>query len=288
MTESPSIDLASLFKAAAQVISEHKEDINALDGYNGNHGDNTLQNVQMVMDTLTEHQADPPDQALRLAGAKLSENGHGGTSQYYSRGLLQAADKLSGKTDLKASDGISLIQSLLGALPAQGYPKPEESTPSVLDLFAGMAGGGAQAQPAQVQQPQAQPGQMGGLLDLLTGLAGAQGPSAPQAQPQPGQMGDLVSLLTGLTGAQGAQAHPAQPVPQAQDGPDMGDVLGKLLPAGLAYLQAKQAGADPSQAAQAALLATIMGTKPQQAQTPRQGAGAALAQGMLQAILGRR
>jgi hypothetical protein len=68
----------------------------------------------------------------------------------------------------------------------------------------------------------------------------------------------------------------------------MDDVLARLLPAGMAYVQAKQAGADPAQAMQAALISGVLGTQPAQAQTPRQGAGAVLAQGMLKALLGRR
>ena len=283
MTESQeSIDLVSLFEAAAQAIAAQKDQINALDGLNGNHGDNMVRNVRIMTDAVRAHKADPPDEALRFAGAKLSEQGQGGTSQFYSRGLFQAADQFAGKTELKAPDGISLIQSLLGAIPAQGYPKPEETAPSVLDLFMGMAGGAAQAQADPAQQPQQQ--SAGGLLEMLTGLAGG---TAPQPQPQAPQAGGLLEMLTGLAGAGAAQPQP-QPVQPEQGGLDMGDILGKLLPAGLAYLQAKQSGADSSQAVQAALVSAVLGVQPGQAQTPRQGAGAALAQGMLKALLGRR
>lgn len=283
MTESQeSIDLVSLFESAAQAIAAQKDQINALDGLNGNHGDNMVRNVRIITDAVRAHKADPPDEALRFAGAKLSEQGQGGTSQFYSRGLFQAADQFAGKTELKAPDGISLIQSLLGAIPAQGYPKPQETAPSVLDLFMGMAGGAAQAQAAPAQQPQQQ--SAGGLLEMLTGLAGG---TAPQPQPQAPQAGGLLEMLTGLAGGGAAQPQP-QPVQPEQEGLDMGDILGKLLPAGLAYLQAKQSGADSSQAVQAALVSAVLGVQPGQAQTPRQGAGAALAQGMLKALLGRR
>ena len=251
-----------------------------------------------MTDAVRAHKSDPPAEALRSAGAALAKQGQGGTSQYYSRGLLQAADEFSGKTELKASDGISLIQSLLGAIPAQGYPQAQESTPSVLDLFMNasqaqatspqqpsgglleMLTGMAGATPAQAQ-PQAAQG--GGLLEMLTGLAGA---GAAQAQPQASQGGGIMDLLSGLTGAQ--QTQPTQAASSEQGGLDMGDILGKLLPAGLAYLSAKQSGANSSQAMQAALVSGILGIRPGQAQTPRQGAGAALAQGMLKALLGRR
>ncbi len=302
MTETQdSIDLVGLFEAAAQAVAAQKDGINALDGYNGNHGDNMVQNVRLITDAVRAHKSDPPDEALRYAGAKLREQGQGGTSQFYSRGLLQAADQFAGKTELKAADGISLIQSLLGAIPAQGYPQPEESTPSVLDLFMNMGGAAAGTQPAPTQQQSggglleiltglggagaAQPQQAGGRLEMRTGWGGA---GAAQQQAQPQQAGGLLEMLTDLGGAGTPQPQaPAQPAQPEEGELDLGGLLGKLLPAGLAYLQAKQSGADSSQAMQTALVSAVLGIQPSQAQTPRQGAGAALAQGMLKALLGR-
>lgn len=308
------IDLVSLFEAAAQAVAEKKDDINALDGYNGNHGDNMVENVRLMADAVREHKADSPDEALRSAAIKLQEQGQGGTSQYYSRGLLQAAQQFTGKPALNTSDGLSLIQSLLGALPAQGHPQTEEAAPSVLDLFLGGSGPGGQAQAAPPAQAQAPAQSGGGLLEMLTGLAGGAAVQQQQEQqPQPSPVGGLLEMLTGLgdqgtsqqqqqqpaggglidmlTGLAGGAAQPQAQTPAAQtqdDGLDVGDVLAKLLPAGLSYLQAKQAGATSAQAMQAALISAVLGTNPAQAQTPRQGAGAALAQGMLKALLGRR
>jgi len=288
------IDLASLFETAAEALSSQKEAINALDDFNGNHGDNMAENVRIIANTIRAHEADPPDEALRAASAQLSQAGHGGTSQYYTRGLLDAADKLSGKAKLDTSDGLNLIQSLLGAVPAQGYPEQGQSAPSVLDLLMGMGGGTQQPAPA----PQPQGGQLAGLLDMVMGSGGGaqQAAPAPEPQPQSGQLGGLLDMVMGLTGAGATpQAPSPQNVPtakptEAEAGTDRGDLSGlldRLLPAGMAYLQAKQAGADTAQAAQAALIGAVMGVQPATAQTPRQGAGAALAQGMLKALLGR-
>ncbi len=302
MTETQdSIDLVGLFEAAAQAVAAQKDGINALDGYNGNHGDNMVQNVRLITDAVRAHKSDPPDEALRYAGAKLREQGQGGTSQFYSRGLLQAADQFAGKTELKAADGISLIQSLLGAIPAQGYPQPEESTPSVLDLFMNMGGAAAGTQPAPTQQQSG-----GGLLEMLTGLGGA-GAAQPRLSAAGGRPArDADGLGWGRSGSAassapagrrasgdahrpGRRGHSATPGacpagPARRGQLDLGGLLGKLLPAGLAYLQAKQSGADSSQAMQTALVSAVLGIQPSQAQTPRQGAGAALAQGMLKAL----
>ena len=80
--------------------------------------------------------------------------------------------------------------------------------------------------------------------------------------------------------------RPDQP---EDDGLDVGDVLETLLPAGLAFLQAKQSGADTKTAATQAVVSTLMGGRanPLQAGTPRAAAGGIVAQGLLRALSGR-
>jgi len=254
MSESPSaVNLASLFDQALQAVAAEREGINALDGYNGNHGDNMVSNMHLVANTVHAHEADAPSVALRHAGQRLAEAGQGGTSQYYSKGLLEAAEKLEGRTQLERADGVTLLETLLGAVPAQGTHDPQQPTRSVLDLVMGLAGAQQQAQP-QVQAPPQQQSPAAGMLDMLLGLAGAQ---QPQTQPQV----------------------------QAQDsGLDLGDILGRLLPAGLAYLQAKQSGADPA-AARLALIRALLAAQPNQAQTPRHASGTVIAQSILKALM---
>ena len=136
--------------------------------------------------------------------------------------MLKAAGQLQGRSSLDGNDVVSLVQSLLGAIPSQGH------------------------------QPQPQAG--GSVLEQVMGLVGGQ---PPQAGPQ-------------------------------NDGLDMGDVLGALLPAGLAFLQAKQSGADTATAAGQALMGALMGGQmnPLQAGTPRAAAGGLIAQSILQALAG--
>ncbi len=286
MAESPSsIDLASLFEAATRAVAEHQREINELDGYNGNHGDNMVRNVQAITETLRAHRQDPPSEALKLAGQELEQHGAGGTSRFYAQGLQQAAERLSGKPRIDASDGMTLIETLLGAIPADGYPQPQEAAPTVLDLLTGLSGGAAASAPApQPTQPEAS--QAGGLLGALLGLGGTQAQSPPsQPAPAPQATDPLAGLLGMLTGT--AQPQQAQPTAPAESGLDVGDLVEKLLPAGLAYLQARQAGADGGQAAQAALARALMGGQATQAQTPRQAAGTVIAQSMLKALLNR-
>ena len=217
-------DLGKLFGAALQSLTAHRQEINDLDGYNGNHGDNMVENLRMVTDVFRSKSSRPPAEALRYASQKLESQGRGGTSQYYARGLSQAAEQLQGRSSLDSNDVTSLVQSLLGAIPSQG------------------------------RQQQAQVG--GSVLEQVMGLVGGQ---SPQAEPR-------------------------------DDGLDMDDVLSALLPAGLAFLQAKQSGADTASAAGQALMGALMGgqVNPLQAGTPRAAAGSLVAQSILQALTNRR
>jgi hypothetical protein len=97
---------------------------------------------------------------------------------------------------------------------------------------------------------------------------------------QPPQGANVLQDLLGM--AMGGTAPADQPA-------DAGDLIEKMLPAGMAFLQAKQAGADNVTAGSRALMSALMaGTiNPQQAASPRSAAGGLLAQGILQAVLGR-
>ena len=223
MNSSP-IDLADLFAVARQAVAEHQQEINDLDGYNGNHGDNMTENMQLVVDALQQRRGQPPAAALEHASQRLQTEGRGGTIQYYAKGLERAAAQVQGRSSLTKNDALSVVQSLLGSIPSQGYPQAEEQQPgsSVLDQVLGMS----QAQPAQQQKA---------------------------------------------------------------DSP-LGGLLKSVVPAALAFLQAKQSGADTSAAASQALMGALTGTQqvnPLQSGTPRTAAGGLVAQALLNALAGR-
>jgi len=220
----PTFDLSDLFGAALQDMTANRQEINALDGYNGNHGDNMIENLRMITESLQEKSSQTPSEALGYASQRLQSQGRGGTSQYYATGLSQAAEQLQGRSSLDGNDVMSLLQSLLGAIPSEGH------------------------------QPQPQAG--GSVLEQVLGMASGQ---PPQAMPQDSDL-------------------------------DLDDVLNVLLPAGLAFLQAKQSGADTASAATQALMSALMGgqVNPLQAGTPRAAAGGLVAQSILQALATRR
>ena len=215
----PTFDLSDLFGVALQAMTANRQEINALDGHNGNHGDNMVENLRLITDSLQEKSSQTPAEALGYASQRLQSQGHGGTSQYYARGLSQAAEQIQGRSSLDGNDVTSLLQVLLGAIPSQGH------------------------------QPQPQAG--GSVLEQVLGMASGQ-------PPQNGSLG-------------------------------MDDVLNVLLPAGLAFLQAKQSGADTTSAAGQALMSALTGGQmnPLQAGTPRAAAGGLIAQSILQALATR-
>jgi hypothetical protein len=209
-------------------MAANRQEINALDGTNGNHGDNMVENLRLITESLEEKSSQTPAEALGYASQRLQSDGRGGTSQYYARGLGQAAEQLQGRASLDGNDVMSLVQMLLGAIPSEGHQPQPQAGGSVLDQVLGMA---------SEQRPQARP--------------------FDQAQGRP-QDSDL----------------------------DLDDVLNVLLPAGLAFLQAKQSGADTASAAKQALMSALMGgqVNPLQAGTPRTAAGGLMAQSILQAL----
>ncbi|MFW6135597.1 MAG: hypothetical protein ACOC7N_02110 [Chloroflexota bacterium] len=159
-----SVDLAQLFAVAQHAIAAHREEINELDGYNHNHGDNMAQNMELIVDALQQRRDQPPAAALEHASQRLRSEGRGGTSQYYAQGLSQAAAELQGRSDLRTEDALSLVQSLLGSIPSEGHPAEPQATGSVLDQVLGMS----QAQSPQEQQ---QGSALGGLLRSLAPVA---------------------------------------------------------------------------------------------------------------------
>jgi hypothetical protein len=122
----------------------------------------------------------------------------------------------------------------------------------------------------------AQPQGGAGLEELLGGLSGGGGAPAGGA----GGLGGLLGMLLGGGGQ-----------PSVGQGGDQGggNWMQALLPAAMAFLQAKQAGAETPHAAGQALLAVLGGgqVNPLQSGAPRPAAGGLIAQSLMQAFMNR-
>ena len=160
----PQVDLTELFAAAQQMVAAHQQDLNSLDGHNGNHGDNMVQNMRMIVDALEQNRDQPPAAALERAGQRLQSEGRGGTSQYYAQGLTKAAGQLQDRSEITQDDAMSVVQALLGSIPKEEHPERGQASGSVLEELLGMSG--ARSRP----QEQAN-GPLGGLLKPLVPAA---------------------------------------------------------------------------------------------------------------------
>lgn len=154
------VDLAELFSTAQKTMAAHRQEINDLDGYNGNHGDNMAANVQLIVEALQEHHSDPPAAALEHASQRIRAEGRGGTSPYYAKGLTRAADQVKGRSGLTTDDALTIVQSLLSSIPSDGHPEDAPAGGSVLDLILGMTQG-----PRPAAREQGSP--LGGLLKTV-------------------------------------------------------------------------------------------------------------------------
>jgi len=207
VTNNAQVDLADLFAVAQKTIASHRQEINDLDGYNGNHGDNMVENVQLIADALQQRRDQPPAAALEYASQRIQKEGRGGTSPYYAQGLARAAQQVQGRSGLTTQDALTVVQSLLAAVPTEGHPEQAQAGGSVLDLVLGMMAG-----PSSASQPQAQPSAqrphsspLGGLLKSLlpAALNLLQGQQSQEESPGMGE-----ALLGALTGSQ--QLNPLQ------------------------------------------------------------------------------
>ncbi len=269
------LDLGSLFNAALQTVSANREQINALDGANGNHGDNMVHNLQVITQALQAQRGHTPSEQLSHAAAQLQANSRGSTGQYYARGLSEAATRFQGKPAINQNDLGSLLQSVMGNVPvkpsgAMPRPQPPASSGDPLAALLGgmLLGGGA---PQAAPQPQPLPGGGDPMAALLGSLMSG-------STPQPQSGANVLNALMGLS-------QQPQPKPGSA-GLDLGD----LLTAGMAFLQAKQQGADNLQAGMQAVMAALAGGQinPLQSGSPQAAAGGLIAQSLLQAALGGR
>ncbi len=114
-SQSRTLDLADIFGSVVNQLKSDRPQINAVDA-NGNHGDNVLNNFEMVANTLNSLRGQPADQQLQQAAQVLQQDGRGATANLYAGGLLNAAQQLQGKSGIGLNDVLPLLQGLLGGV----------------------------------------------------------------------------------------------------------------------------------------------------------------------------
>ncbi len=250
-----SVDLSSLFQAAAQNLAANQQRINQADAYNGDHGTNMVQTFQTISSALDRKKGSAPSTALNYAAKQLSRSTQSGSGKIYAENLTRAAAELKGRP-MDERGALDLLQTLIGGGQSGAASPSPAAHPAGGDEMLGAMLGGLTGGTTQNQAPAAGNDMLGALLGGLGGSQSAGG------QPSGGG-GDLLgSLLGGLTGSQGSGGQTSQA--GSQPGLDMGD----LLNAGMAFMQAKQSGGNTTQALMQAFMAgSGMGNAPHREQS---------------------
>jgi hypothetical protein len=112
------------------------------------------------------------------------------------------------------------------------------------------------------------------LLNSMLGTGVQQQPQQANADP----ISSLLGMVTGQPPQQTAQ-------PQRGAGPSSQDLLGKALPAAMAFMSAKASGADTTSAAMQAAMSALTGSNPLQAGSSRGASNGLIAQSVLRALM---
>ncbi len=209
MPRPKSFQLERAFNAAYKSVKANREALNALDGVNGNHGDNAASNFKIISQAVKGAKGQPPSAQLTHAAEQLASKGQGGTAQHYVNGLREASRKFEGQERLGQNDVPALLQSLMGNVPAQGHqpaaaPRPQASSSSpqndISDLLGALGGQGSVQPSGQAAHSSGAPAAAGGsgasVLSALLGMA-AGGGAATQAG---STASDPLSALLGAAG----------------------------------------------------------------------------------------
>ena len=186
------VDLLSLFNQVSKTVKKSKTSLNNADSYNHDHGDHMVEIFEVITQAMKEKKnADPADQ-LEYAADILRRKEKSGSGQLYSKGLKEAAKKITGK-NLDAGSVLTMLQTILGAGQATQQPKQAPSSGGMLgDLLGSLVSGG---------------GNSGGGTDLGDLLGAFTGGSSSNAQDGLGLDDLLGAGMEMLSGSQGGKSN---------------------------------------------------------------------------------
>ena len=187
------VNLLQAFQAVSGALNQKRDDLNQMDSYNHNHGDNMVEIFSVITQAMKEKRNASPADQLAYASELLRKQQNSGSAQIYSQGLTQASEQLRDKP-VNQNTAMQLIQALLGS-GSSSQASQQEANP--LGSLAGALLGGDSA-------PQSQANPMASLAgSLLGGLTGS-----GQSNQQSGlDIGDLLSAgMTLMQSQQGGQS----------------------------------------------------------------------------------
>jgi hypothetical protein len=142
------INLFQAFQAVSKALRQNQTQLNQVDTYNHDHGDNMVEIFDVITRAMKEKRSLPSADQLEYA-AKLLREKQSGSAQYYSQSLIQAARELQGKP-VTADNAMTLLQTLLGGGQATS-PSAGSSVDLLGSLLSSMGGSGTGAGTGQTQ-----------------------------------------------------------------------------------------------------------------------------------------
>lgn len=154
---SSSVNLAKLFQAVTNTMSENRDSLNQADDYNHNHGDNMVEIFEVITQAMKEKKTASPADQLAYASEILRKKSTTGSAQMYANNLQNASSLFTGQKSINAENAMQLVQALLGSGQTQTQ---SQSTPALgggADLLGSLLGG-LTGQTGQTGQTDNQPG----------------------------------------------------------------------------------------------------------------------------------
>ncbi len=162
------LDISQLFELVTQTLGQKREELNAADKYNHDHGDHVLEVFELITQVAKENPHLEAAEILERASELLRQK-QTGTAQAYAQTMAEGAKNLRGKPLTQQTIPLlmeALLGSAKGASPAQQAPAQSQSAGGLGGLLGALMGGGQSS-----AQPSASANNSGG--DLLGGLLGA-------------------------------------------------------------------------------------------------------------------
>jgi hypothetical protein len=163
MTAPPALELAPLFTAVEQALSQNRDALNQADLYNANHGDHMIAIFNLAAQAARDNQDARLPDAMQVAADRLRDQADNGSAQVYGRGLAQLAGQFR-KYNLDLEDFVGYVRHVLSD--AKDESGQDGATPSrdVLKALMGALAGWQQVEAGK--QPTENPLDMGFLFDL--------------------------------------------------------------------------------------------------------------------------
>ena len=122
--------VAAAVRAAAQVVTEHRDELVQLDRAigDGDHGENLKRGFTAVVSKLDASTPDTPAAVLKLVASTLISTVGGAAGPLYGTAFLRAATATGDAGELTAAEVVAALEAALGGVVARGKAEVGDKT----------------------------------------------------------------------------------------------------------------------------------------------------------------